>query len=1090
VNGANTLTITNSGGANTGDVTFTGAVGGTTALTGLTITTDVLTAAAIKSTGTLSVTNSGTSSITGIISEGVSALAVTKAGTGILTLSGVNTYTGLTTISEGALTASNAAALGNVSSGTTVASGAALQITTSINAEPLTLNGTGISSGGALRNISGDNTYAGAITLATASRINSDSGTLTLNKSTDAITGTNVNLTIGGSGNTTVSTIISTGSGTLTKDGSGTLTLSGANSYTGLTTISAGVVTAANNTALGTVAGGVTVADGAALQLSGVITIGAEALTLNGTGISSGGALRNISGDNTYGGLITLATASRINSDSGLLTLDVASGNGITGTFNITFGGANNISVADPIDTSTGTLTKDGSGTLFLSGANNYTGATTISAGIIRASHASAFGTTAGGITVASGAVLELSGGITIGAEALTLNNRGIFSNGALRNISGDNSYTGVITLSTNIVRINSDSGTLTLTGGIINNAIGLTFGGVGNITVSTAAIGSGAGTLTKDGSGTLTLSVANTYTGLTTVSAGSLTYGINNAISTGAVTVNGSTAILALGSYTDSVGAVTLTAGSITGSGTLTGASYTLNPTSGTSHAIEAVLAGQVRLTSQGSSGTVVTLTGTNTYTGGTYITSGTLSIGGATGNVLLDTGAVVFSNTAGAILNINGKTETIGKISGGGASGGNITLGTGGALTVNQIGFTNYSGVISGDGSFTKSGYGTLMLSRASTYTGTTYMSDGDLIINTNNALPNTPLTFTGASNIYMFNSNLTQSIGTLTGIVGAKIDLSGASSVLTINQATGSETTYSGTIIGIGSVVKNGSGTLILEGSNTYTGGTTINAGILRIAGSSGNVLSNNGFVILANTTGAQLDLNGKTETIGSLSGGGTSGGYIALGTSGALTVNQFTNTTYDGVISGNGSFTKTSYGVLTLGGVNTYGGVTTLSGGDVIILASNAIPNTALTFTGAARLLLIRNDISLEVGSLTSDGVTGSVIWLYNNSVLTINQTSNTTFDGVITSNLSGSIVKNNSGILTLSGVNSYSGNTTINAGTLRITGSGSLGEGNYSGYITNNGILQYSSSASQTLTRSISGSGSLVDDERKITNLGV
>jgi hypothetical protein len=72
---------------------------------------------------------------------------------------------------------------------------------------------------------------------------------------------------------------------------------------------------------------------------------------------------------------------------------------------------------------------------------------------------------------------------------------------------------------------------------------------------------------LTYDG-GT-TVNAANTYTGLTTVSAGSLTYGVNDAISSGAVTVNGSTAILALGTYTDTVGAVTLTAGSITGTGT-----------------------------------------------------------------------------------------------------------------------------------------------------------------------------------------------------------------------------------------------------------------------------------------------------------------------------------------------------------------------------------------------------------------------------------------------------------------------------------------------------------------------------------------
>jgi autotransporter-associated beta strand protein len=287
-----------------------------------------------------------------------------------------------------------------------------------------------------------------------------------------------------------------------------------------------------------------------------------------------------------------------------------------------------------------------------------------------------------------------------------------------------------------------------------------------------------------------------------------------------------------------------------------------------------------------------------------------------------------------------------------------------------------------------------------------------------------------------------------------------------------------------------VKNGSGTLTLEGTNTYTGGTTINAGVLKIGGTSGNVLSNNGFVILANTSGAQLNLNGKTETIGSLSGGGTSGGHIVLGTSGALTVNQYTNTTYNGVISGNGSFTKTSYGVLTLNGQNTYTGGTTLSGGEVIIGINNAIPNTSLLFTNAARLLLIRDGISLEVGSLTSEGVTGSVIWLYYRSVLTINQTSNTTYDGRIVSNLEGSIVKNNTGTLTLSGVNAYSGNTTINAGILRITGSGQLGEGNYSGYIINNGTLQYRSSVSQIFWRSLTGSGSLEDNDNKVTILGL
>ena len=149
---------------------------------------------------------------------------------------------------------------------------------------------------------------------------------------------------------------------------------------------------------------------------------------------------------------------------------------------------------------------------------------------------------------------------------------------------------------------------------------------------MSTAAI-AGTGTLTKDGSGTLTFNFANTYTGLTTVSAGSLTYGVNNAISSGDVTVNGSTAILALGIYTDTVGAVTLTAGSITGTGSstqgiLTSTSgFTLNPASGTV-TVTANLAGAVNLTHSGAG--TAELWGYNAYTGTTTLNSsgGILSI------------------------------------------------------------------------------------------------------------------------------------------------------------------------------------------------------------------------------------------------------------------------------------------------------------------------------------------------------------------------------------------------------------------------------------------------------------------------------
>src|SRR5439155_15075986 len=163
---------------------------------------------------------------------------------------------------------------------------------------------------------------AGNITINSTTRINSDSGTLTLDvASGNAITGTNDALQIGGAGNVTINDAIATGSGTLTKDGAGTLTLSGANTYTGATTVSAGVLNIRNATALGTTAGGVTVANTAALELQGGITVGAEALSIAGTGVSNAGVVRNISGTNTYGGAITLTADSRINAEAGPLTL-------------------------------------------------------------------------------------------------------------------------------------------------------------------------------------------------------------------------------------------------------------------------------------------------------------------------------------------------------------------------------------------------------------------------------------------------------------------------------------------------------------------------------------------------------------------------------------------------------------------------------------------------------------------------------------------------------------------------------------------------------------------------------------------------
>jgi len=280
--------------------------------------------------------------------------------------------------------------------------------------------------------------------------------------------------------------------------------------------------------------------------------------------------------------LVTLNAASRINSDSGTLTLDPTSGNAITGTQNLTLGGVGNITVNDPIATSTGTLTKDGSGTATLAAANTFSGAITISAGILAAANNSSLGTTAGGVSVTAGAVLSLSGGITVGDESLTLNGTGISSGGGLRSTSGDNTYNGAVSLSS-ASSVGVDANSLSLGGTV-----------------------SGGNSLTKVGAGTLILTGTNSYSGGTTVSAGTLQ---GNTTSLQGNIVNNAAVIMTQtfdGTY----------AGAMSGSGTLT---------------------------KQGSG--VATLTGASSHSGATTVSAGTLVQNGtnASSAVTVASGATV---------------------------------------------------------------------------------------------------------------------------------------------------------------------------------------------------------------------------------------------------------------------------------------------------------------------------------------------------------------------------------------------------------------------------------------------------------------
>jgi len=654
------------------DITLNGGAFGASSSTytlsaGRVITLNAVAGNAIGSTdATGDMIVSGTNQITG-------AGGFTKGGSGTLTISGSNDFTGNVTVGAGALNIQNATATGTTAGGVAVSSGAALQIqgNISVGAETLTLNGTGLTSTGALRSISGNNSWDGGIVLgATGVRINSDTAgnTLTLN---GGITGNGFGVTIGGVGNTTIATLgINTdGSGNITKDGTGTLFVTASGNYTGATAVTAGVLNIQNATATGATSGGVSVTSGAALQLQGNITVGAEALSINGTGVSNTGALRNISGNNTWGGSVALAaTGVRINSDADTLTI----GGSITGTgFGVTIGGAGNTSIASLGTFTAGNITKDGSGTLFITGAGNYTGATAVSQGVLNIQNNTATGTVAGGVSVASGAALQLQGNISVGAEALTLNGTGVSATGALRNIAGNNTWGGNISVGAAGTRINSDDNLLTLTGNITGTGFALTVGGAGNTTISTVGINTGAGgTLTKDGAGKLLVSANSTFTGGTTINNGSVQVGnggTSGTLGSGTITNNTNTDLVFNRSDAFTIG------NTINGSGGL----------------------------QQVGSGSV-SLTGNNGYTGDTVITSGKLLVNNTAGSA---TGTGNLSVASGATFGGNGTisgkvttTDTTSVISAGNSPG-NLTVGdfdgSAGARIKSELGTTDAVGV-----------------------------------------------------------------------------------------------------------------------------------------------------------------------------------------------------------------------------------------------------------------------------------------------------------------------------------------------------------------------------------------------------------
>jgi len=407
----------------------------------------------------------------------------TKSGAGTLVLNKANTFTGATTLSAGTLVLDYGSGQDNSKISSTAAltlSGGNLVLRG--GSHPQAVSATTVT-GNTGNTISRDGGSSATIDL----KAINVGGLSALNISEESIaktTATTVNGILGGGA-------ITVGSHFATTNASGIVTNSAYTSYS--SGPGGGNLTTVNQwTGGGTLSSGL---QSYALRISNngnseVLNIGANSFTVpnGGTILYAGG------GDNNF----TVNGTGRFTTINGNQPLHVAIYAGtLTMNGSLTSGGAN-------------PLAKSGAGTLVAAGANTYSGTTYVEQGALRLANNTAAGTTGGGIIVQGGAALELTNSITVGAEVLTISGTGISNGGALRNLSGNNTYGGGVTIGGGGARINSDSGTLTLSGGIVTTGgQDLSFGSAGNITVSTNGI-RGAANLIKDGAGTLELVITD----------------------------------------------------------------------------------------------------------------------------------------------------------------------------------------------------------------------------------------------------------------------------------------------------------------------------------------------------------------------------------------------------------------------------------------------------------------------------------------------------------------------------------------------------------------------------------------------------
>jgi len=892
--------------------------------------------------------------------------------------------------------------------------------------------------------VSGTIDYVGGLTF--------EEGTVTLAGTGSLNLRQNANITV----NATSATILSniTGSYGITKLGSGTLTLTGSKTYTGATNIGTSGGASGGTLALG----GSNVLPSTAVNIyAGTLSLGSNsdtigALTLGG-GASGTTAAVTGSGTLTLGGNVTFDATN--NPNGATISANLALGANRTFTIGDSSAAAADLTVSGVISNGSGTraLTKSGAGTLLLSGANTYTGATTISQGTIAvganapSGSAGALGNATSAIVVNNASTGSANTGLTIATSGVTIN----------RAINVANNGTGTVTLGGDS---SLTSGTGAFTGNVtLNRSVTLQAAGTSNVTFGTGVI-SGAGGITKTGTGTVTLTSVNTFTGGVTVGNGTLV-----GTSTGDTTGLGG--FKAFGNYsgvTSPTDVITVNSGAtlsvqgqqLAGAGNASTNSY-----------LNLVLNG----TGYNGLGALRSTGGNSTWTGNTLLKSdATITNAAASGdNDLLFLGAYAH-NTASNVA-LNGHTLTLN--------------GTGDVYITSKVGAVGGdtgSVVINGGTDATTVYYG----GYANTYTGATTVNRGRLELQIDPTNPNNSAILGNLT----IGSGSGSTTATVTDYYGEQI---ADTSTVTINKdgtldlSSHAVLETIGTLVLNGGTVTTGTGELhIASGGGAVdvnTAGTSTISGKFRFQGTNGvfDVDTASTLMLSANLFGTNIEKTGAGTMI--MTFDNKSNGYT-----GTTTVSQGTlNIRNSGALGSLSAGTTVTSGA-TLQLENTSGNVQV--GSELLTLSGTGYNNQGAldSKSGAdnrwagAITLADSATIKTDAGNFTINGSVSGTAATSTTQTLTVGGAGNTEIHGPIDDGVNGGVLglsKVDSGTLTLSGVDTFTGAINVGAGTVQVTANNVLGATTNAVNVSSGATFGVSGGNSYTNTiGAITGSGTV------------